>query len=85
MTGVTFRTSINAPNINLVILIIIINVLMCVDVYAVLCCFGLCLSSLAMLKEFIRSCYLCESVQGWLVTVTLVRYIYIFDRMSLLM
>ena len=62
MPWVIFRTNINVTNINLVILIIIINVLVYMDVYAVLCCLGLCLSSLAMLKEFIRCYYLCESV-----------------------
>ena len=45
MPGVTFRTSIDVPNINYVILNIIINVLVYVDVSALLCCFGLCLPS----------------------------------------
>ena len=61
MPRVTFRTHINVPNVNLMILIIIINVLVHVDECAVFCCFGLFLHSLAMLKEVICSCHLCES------------------------
>ena len=64
MPRVTFRTNINVPNITLVILIITINVFVYVDVCAALCCFGLCLCSLAerMLKESICSCHLCHPV-----------------------
>ena len=62
MPRVTFRTNINVSNINLMISIIIINVLVHVDVCAAFCCFGLCLRSLAMLKEVICSCNFCESV-----------------------
>ena len=62
MPRVTFRTNINIPNTTPVILIITINVFVYVEVCAVLCCFGLCLYSLAerMPKESICSCHLCH-------------------------
>lgn len=60
--GVTFRTNINIPNINLVILIITINMSVCVEGCVILCSLGLCLCSLVLSKEFICSCHLWGSV-----------------------